>query len=69
LRNPNAKNGDKFWAVAEQKKVIQQAKAYSSYFDNVVYHTNSMDFVNHYTKLFNEAGIKNYQFILTPAKR
>ena len=69
LRNPNSVNGSKPWAVAEQNKVVQQAKAYNEYFDNVVYHSNNMDFINYYSKVFDEVGIKNYQFILTPATR
>jgi hypothetical protein len=44
LRNPASEIGGKPWAVDEQERMIQQAKAYSLYFPGgVVYHTNSVE--------------------------
>ena len=35
-------------------------------FDKVIYHTNSVDLANYYTKVFNDTGIINFEFIITP---
>lgn len=39
---------------------------YNAAFDKVIYHTNSVDLANYYTNIFNNAGIKNFQFMITP---
>lgn len=50
--------------------MLDQAKKYSSGFDGgVVYHTNSTDLAIHYSKIFNEAGIENFKFLITPVKK
>ncbi|WP_181952484.1 hypothetical protein [Yersinia canariae] len=47
--------------------MVEQAKKYSAGFaGGTVYHTNSPELANHYTKAFNDAGIKNFKFIVTP---
>lgn len=70
LRNPASANGAKPWAVAEQQKMVDQAFKYSAGFDGgVVYHTNSSAFASHYSKVFSDAGITNFKFVITPAKR
>lgn len=69
LRNADSANGTKYWAVSEQEKMLEQAKKYASGFDGgVVYHTNSIDLANYYTKIFEAAGIKKFKFIITPTK-
>lgn len=67
IRNPSSNNGDRPWAVQEQNKMIEQAKKYSSGFQGgVIYHTNSTDLAQYYSKLFNDNGISNFKFIITP---
>lgn len=44
-----------------------RAMNYSRAFDKVIYHRNSADLANYYTKVFNDAGITNFEFIITPA--
>lgn len=67
IRNPNSRNGYQPWAIQEQQQVIQQAISYSVNFHKVIYHTNSREFAIHYTKLFNQSGIDNFEFVITPA--
>ena len=70
IRNPASPSGSRPWALAEQKKMLDQAKKYSSGFDGgVVYHTNSTDLAIHYSKIFNEAEIENFKFLITPVKK
>jgi hypothetical protein len=66
LRNPLSKEP---WAVAEQQRMLVQAERYSKTFDQVVYHTNSIELATHYNKVFTEMGMTNLKFIITPAKR
>jgi filamentous hemagglutinin len=68
IRNPASQNGIKPWALAEQQKMLDQAKNYSKGFADVVYHTNSEDLVRHYSKVFTDAGIENFKFVITPTK-
>jgi hypothetical protein len=68
LRNPASEIGGKPWAVNEQEKMIQQAKAYSQNFPGgVIYHTNSVDLAAYYTKVFRKSGVRNFSFVITPA--
>ncbi|MCL1982503.1 MAG: hypothetical protein FWG53_05335, partial [Clostridiales bacterium] len=70
LRNPASSTGYMSWSVAEQQKMLDQAAAYSSGFPGgVVYHTNSVELATHYTNIFNDAGITNFKFIITPAAK
>ena len=66
LRNPGSPEGNRPWAVAEQQKMLDQGVKYSRAFDQTVYHTNSVDLVNHYTPLFQQAGVSNFKFVITP---
>ncbi|MGH1358704.1 MAG: hypothetical protein ACRBC3_08065 [Burkholderiaceae bacterium] len=68
LRNPASKNGDKPWALAEQQKMLDQARAYDDVFDDAIYHTNSTELADHYTKVFQDAGIENFKFVITPVQ-
>jgi hypothetical protein len=43
LRNPDSINGSEPWAVAEQQNMLDQVAKYSAAFDQVIYHTNSVD--------------------------
>ncbi|MFN7803178.1 MAG: polymorphic toxin-type HINT domain-containing protein, partial [Planctomycetaceae bacterium] len=65
LRNPNSVIGTKPFAVAEQTRMLEQARKYSVAFDEVIYHSNCPDFIAHYTEVFQHAGITNLRFILT----
>jgi RHS repeat-associated protein len=70
LRNPNSQNGTKPWAVTEQQTMVNQATKYSAGFDGgVIYHTNSTELAAHYTQVFNDMGITNFQFVITPATK
>lgn len=70
LRNPNSPNGSKPWAVSEQQTMINQATKYSASFDGgVIYHTNSPQLAAYYTQVFNQAGITNFRFVITPAAK
>jgi len=69
LRNPNSPEGGQSWALVEQQKMIDQAAKYTAAFDGgVVYHTNSIDLARYYTGRFNDAGISNFRFVITPTK-
>ncbi|MGA9704589.1 filamentous hemagglutinin N-terminal domain-containing protein, partial [Pseudomonas sp.] len=70
LRNPASSAGSKPWSVAEQTKMVDQAKRYSSGFDGgAIYHTNSPELASYYSKIFTDAGIKNIKFVITPAAK
>ena len=67
LRNPASQAGLKPWSIAEQTVMVDQAKKYSSGFDGgVVYHTNSPELASYYSKLFTDAGITKFKFVITP---
>jgi len=66
LRNPTSQNGTKPWALAEQQRMLDQAIKYNSAFDQVIYHTNSADLATHYGNVFRNAGVTNFEFVITP---
>ncbi|WP_296228762.1 hemagglutinin [Ralstonia sp. UBA689] len=69
LRNPNSEYGRAPWAVAEQENMVAQAQKYAAGFEGgVVYHTNSPDLAAYYSKVFSDAGVKNFKFLITPVK-
>jgi hypothetical protein len=68
LRNPASPNGAKPWALIEQQKMLDQAAKYNAAFDQVIYHTNSIDLATHYSNAFKNAGITNFKFMITPTK-
>ena len=69
LRNPASPNGRQPWAVAEQNQMIAQAENYVAGFGGgAIYHTNSTELATHYTKVFNDAGITNFKFVITPTQ-
>jgi hypothetical protein len=65
LRNPDSVIGTKPFAVAEQTRMLEQARKYAAAFDEVIYHSNCPNFIAHYTEVFQYAGITNLRFILT----
>jgi hypothetical protein len=68
IRNPNSQNGAKPWAVREQQAMLNQAARYSAGYDGgVIYHTNSPELAIYYTRAFDNAGITNARFVITPA--
>nr|WP_223472662.1 MULTISPECIES: hemagglutinin repeat-containing protein [unclassified Pseudomonas] len=70
IRNPESLAGLKPWSVAEQTKMVDQAKKYSSAFDGgVIYHTNSRELASYYSKVFTGAGVTNFKFVITPATK
>ena len=67
IRNPNSKIGNKPFAIVEQQNMLSQAQKYSAAFPGgVTYHTNSPELASHYTKVFQDAGINNFKFEITP---
>ncbi|MBB4576271.1 hemagglutinin repeat-containing protein [Rhizobium lentis] len=69
IRNPFGTIGSWSWSKTEQAKVLAQAKKYSQAFaGGVIYHTNSVEFANYYSKVFLANGITNVKFLLTPVK-
>lgn len=66
LRNPASAIGGKPFAVAEQAKMLEQARKYSAAFDEVIYHSNSQALIDYYSKVFRDAGITNFKFVYTP---
>jgi hypothetical protein len=69
LRNPLSVIGVMPWSEQEQQRMIEQARRYSAAYDGgVIYHTNSFELARFYSKAFNEAGITNYKFIITPVR-
>lgn len=49
--------------------MINQAKKYSAGLEGaVVYHTNSVEFASHYTKVFQDAGIADFKFVIAPGR-
>ncbi|WP_245313596.1 hemagglutinin repeat-containing protein [Rhizobium sp. R635] len=69
IRNPFGSIGSWSWSKTEQAKVLAQAKKYSQAFaGGVIYHTNSVQFANYYSKVFLANGISNVKFLLTPIK-
>jgi hypothetical protein len=65
LRNPGSKSGRMVFGVEEQNKMLNQAKAYASQFDDVIYHSNSQALIDHYSALFRANGISNIKWVLT----
>ena len=69
LRNPASPIGNTSWAIAEQQTMLEQAARYSANFPGgVIYHTNSVELATYYSRVFREAGITNFHFVITPIK-
>ncbi|WP_411907002.1 hemagglutinin repeat-containing protein [Rhizobium mayense] len=69
IRNPGSGSGSMPWAVAEQQNMLSQAQKYSAGFPGgVIYHTNSPELAGYYTKIFTDAGVTNFKFVITPTK-
>ena len=70
IRNPNSPIGKKPWAIEEQERMVSQAGKYEEGFKGgVVYHTNSRELALHYYRVFREAGLTKFRFVITPARR
>lgn len=59
---------DKLFLGDKPKELLEQATVYCKYFGKVIYHTNSKDFMEYYSKLFNDNHLKNIEWIITPLK-
>jgi hypothetical protein len=57
------------WAVGERARMVTQARNYDAVFDGIIYHTNSVDLANFYSRMLSEAGVTNFKFVITPATR
>lgn len=51
--------------MEEQVRTLSQGRAYSAAFDEVIYHSDSPELIAHYTRVFQDAGITNFHFVLT----
>lgn len=49
--------------IYSNSKLILKVKC----FDQVIYHTNSKEFIDHYSKVFAKEGLTNIIFIITKA--
>jgi len=68
IYNPSGPVGDQPWGIGAVNQMVKQAQAYeNAYPGGVVYYTNSLQFAEYYTQLFEQAGITNFQFIVAPA--
>lgn len=68
-RNPESSVANLPFAVAERNQMITQARNYSAGFrGGAVYHTNSTELATHYSRAFNDAGITNFKFVITPTQ-
>lgn len=69
LRNPSSNVGEQPWSAKAQREMITQAMKYTSAYEGgVIYHTNSVEFARFYSKIFQEEGLKNYNFKITPSR-
>jgi len=73
IRNPNSpiSLGQRFekgaeFAAAERSRIILQARKYSDAFSEVIYHSNSQEFIEHYSRVFADHGLHNIRFRLFP---
>lgn len=57
------------WAAGERTRMINQARNYDATFDGIIYHTNSAELANYYSRILPEAGVTSFRFVLTPATR
>jgi RHS repeat-associated protein len=51
-------------AKAEREKMVMQARRYSAYFDEVIYHSNSPELIRYYSRLFRHYNLSNVRFEL-----
>ncbi|MDG1437243.1 MAG: hypothetical protein P8P83_05660 [Rickettsiaceae bacterium] len=67
--NP-ARVKDKPYLQANHEKVLLQARKYQNTLDfqEVVYHTNSYEFANHYSTIFTQEGITKIKFVISPVE-
>lgn len=69
LRNPSSNVGEQPWSAKAQREMLVQAMKYTSAYEGgVIYHTNSVEFARFYSRIFREAGLKNYDFKITPSE-
>ena len=70
-RSPYNPTNQRPWMDVEaQGTMLDQARAYSSRFEGgAVYHTNSVELANAWSKIFADSGLQNIKFIITPAVR
>ncbi|HEY1254847.1 MAG TPA: hypothetical protein VGF01_08710, partial [Terracidiphilus sp.] len=56
------------FAQGAVQDMVNQAARYSQGFEGgVIYYTNSPALASYYTQAFQQAGITNFQFVITPA--
>ena len=68
IYNPGSPIGQAPFAQEAQQTMISQAATYSNGFEGgVIYHTNSPQLAAYYTQAFEQAGITNFQFVITPS--
>ena len=68
IYNPESPVGPLPFAQNTVQEMINQANLYSQGFDGgVIYYTNSEALAAYYTQAFQQAGITNFQFVITSA--
>jgi hypothetical protein len=63
IMNPRSKVGIFPFSKAERLRIINQAKKYLAAFDKVVYHSNSLEFIKHYSRVFKWLGLDKIEFL------
>lgn len=66
LRNPASSIGTKPFSIAEQEKMILQARKYSDGFKDgkIQYYTNSKELAEYYMERFKSYNITNIEFVI-----
>ena len=66
IHNPRSSVGGLPFGRLHRRELVGQARAYSGNFDRVIYHSNSREFISHYSRVFSRMGVKNIEFRFTP---
>ena len=65
ISNPLSTGGSLHFGVAEQTRILNQAKIYAREFAFVIYHSNSQELIDYYTDVFRNNNLTNIGFVLT----
>jgi hypothetical protein len=63
IMNPRGKIGTFPFSKAERLRIINQAKNYLAAFDKVIYHSNSLELIKHYSRVFKWFGLDKIEFL------
>lgn len=63
LRNPWNPVGRLSFSKAERVRMVAQARKYAGAFDSVIYHSNSLELISHYSRVFRRMGVNNVRWV------